>query len=94
MGLVHWVMMVAPIGIFGLIAARIGRAGGFEGFWPELAALGKYFATVVSGLAIHGTIVLPLLLWILAKRSPLRYARKTQAANEICDPWLGFYFQT
>ena len=80
MGLVHWVMMVAPIGIFGLIAARIGRAGGFEGFWPELAALGKYFATVVSGLAIHGIIVLPLLLWVLARRSPVRYARNMVTA--------------
>ena len=29
MRLVHWIMVVAPIGIFGLIAGRIGDAGGF-----------------------------------------------------------------
>ena len=80
MGLVHWVMTVAPVGIFGLIAGRIGGAGGFEGFIPELVALGKYFVTVVSGLAIHGLVVLPLLLLALGKRRPLAYARNTATA--------------
>jgi Na+/H+-dicarboxylate symporter len=80
MGLVHWVMAVAPVGIFGLIAGRIGGAGGFEGFVPELIALGKYFVTVVSGLAIHGLVILPLLLLLLGKRRPLEYARNTATA--------------
>ena len=80
MGLVYWVMLTAPIGIFGLIAARIGRAGGFEGFVPELLALGKYFATVVSGLAIHGIVILPVLLLLLGRRSPVQYARNMVTA--------------
>ena len=52
MKLVHWIMFVAPVGIFGLIAGRIGEAKGFAGFWPELVAVGKYSATVLvrSGL--------------------------------------------
>ena len=29
MKLVHWIMYVAPLGIFGLIAGRIGEAKGF-----------------------------------------------------------------
>lgn len=75
MKIVHGIMYVAPIGIFGLIAARIGLAGGFQGFWPELVAVGKYFLTVVLGLFIHGCIVLPAILWIFGRRSPLQYAR-------------------
>jgi len=80
MKLVHWIMVVAPIGIFGLISARIGRAGGFEGFLPELAALGRYGFTVVLGLAIHGFIVLPLILKIIGRRSPGAYVRGMGAA--------------
>lgn len=39
MQLVNWVMYIAPLGIFGLITARIGKAGGYEGFLPELYRL-------------------------------------------------------
>lgn len=73
MKIVQWIMVVAPIGIFGLIAGRIGSAGGFSGFWPELVAVGKYCLTVVLGLAIHGIIVLPALLFVFGKRNPMMY---------------------
>jgi Na+/H+-dicarboxylate symporter len=80
MTVVWWIMMVAPIGIFGLVASRIGSAGGFAGFWPQLVALGKYSLTVIIGLGIHGFIVLPLILWFFAKRNPLEYARNMGSA--------------
>ena len=35
--------------------------------------LGKYVLSVVVGLAVHGIVVLPVLLMILAKRNPLKY---------------------
>ena len=74
MHLVHWLMVVAPFGIFGLISGRIANAGGFEGFLPELVAVGKYSFTVLLGLGFHAIITLPLILWFLGKRNPLRYA--------------------
>jgi len=77
MKIIHLVMYVAPIGIGALIAGRLGEAGGFSGFWPELQQLGKYAATVIGGLAIHSLIVLPLLLKIFGKRSPAGYAFRT-----------------
>ena len=43
------------------------------GFMPEFMALGKYALTVIGGLLIHGVIILPLLLWIFTKRSPLKW---------------------
>ena len=75
MQIVNWIMFIAPIGIFGLIAGRIGEADGFAGFWPELVAVGKYSVTVILGLGFHGFIVLPVLLLVLGRRNPLGYAK-------------------
>ncbi len=80
MRLVAWVMVIAPVGIFGLVAPRIGRAGGFVGFLPELFALGKYFGAVVLGLAVHGLVVLPLILKLVGKRDPWTYVKGMGAA--------------
>ncbi len=75
MQIVNWVMYLAPVGIFGLIAGRIGEAKGFVGFWPELVAVGKYSLTVILGLGFHAFVILPLLLFFLGRRNPLNYAR-------------------
>jgi Na+/H+-dicarboxylate symporter len=80
MTVVWWVMMVAPLGIFGLVAGRIGSAGGFAGFWPQLVALGKYSLTVIVGLAVHGFIILPIIISVIAKRNPIEYARNMGSA--------------
>ena len=75
MQIVNWVMFLAPVGIFGLIAGRIGEADGFAGFWPELVAVGKYSLTVILGLGFHAFVILPLLLFFLGRRNPLNYAK-------------------
>jgi Na+/H+-dicarboxylate symporter len=72
--LVRLIMWFAPIGVMGLVAARIGKAGGGEAVWIELARLAKYFFTVIAGLSIHAFIVLPLILFFLARRVPWKYA--------------------
>jgi Na+/H+-dicarboxylate symporter len=75
MKIVHWIMIFTPIGIFSLIAERIGLAGG-GGAVIELAMeLGKYVLSVVVGLFIHGFIVLPVILILFAKRNPLMYVQ-------------------
>jgi Na+/H+-dicarboxylate symporter len=75
MGVVHVILYTAPIGIFGLVAARIGNAGGFAGFGPELKALAWYFGTVVLGLAIHGCVTLVLILRMVGRRGVLSYVK-------------------
>ena len=80
MRIVHWIMIFAPIGIFGLVAGRIGRAGGFTKFLPELLAVGKYSFTVIFGLAIHAVVVLPLILLLIGRRNPLTYVKGMGAA--------------
>jgi len=73
--LVHGLMWVGPIGVFGLVAARFGAAGGSEGIVALLSGLGWFTITVVGGLAIHAALTLGLLVRLVAGRSPLAYAR-------------------
>jgi Na+/H+-dicarboxylate symporter len=71
--LVHWIIWLAPIGILGLVADRLGREGGGEAAWRELVNVGSYSLTVLAGLAIHSLVTLPLLLWLLTRRSVKAY---------------------
>lgn len=67
MRLVTWIMYLAPIGVFALIAARLGQAGGSAGIMRELEAIGLYSATVLIGLGLH-FVFLGILLYLLTKR--------------------------
>ena len=80
MAMVHLLMWTAPIGIGALLAGRLGEAGGFSGFWPELVQLGAYAGTVIIALLIHGIIVLPLILQFIGKHSVPTYARNMSTA--------------
>ncbi len=72
MKLVEWLMWLAPIGVFALIAARLGAAGGGEAFFAQLAGLAKYAMAVISGLLVHAGF-LSLLLLVLARRQVGEY---------------------
>jgi Na+/H+-dicarboxylate symporter len=73
MKMVHLVMFVAPIGVFALVASKLGAAGGGDLFLAEIMKLGKYALTVVLALMIHAVVVLPLILYFVTGRNPLRY---------------------
>jgi len=70
---VQIVLWIAPIGVFGLVASKLGGTGGGDAFFHELKRLGRYAVTVIVGLGVHGLIVLPLILALLGRRNPLRY---------------------
>ena len=80
MAMVHFLMWTAPIGIGALIAGRLGEAGGFSGFWPQLVSLGAYAATVIIALLIHALLILPLILHFIGKQSIPSYARNLSTA--------------
>jgi Na+/H+-dicarboxylate symporter len=71
MKLTGWIMNLAPIGVFALIAVMVGRLNK-----DDILALAKYMLTVIAGLAVHACIVLPILLSVLAKRNPLVFFRQ------------------
>ncbi|MFQ6675172.1 MAG: dicarboxylate/amino acid:cation symporter [Fidelibacterota bacterium] len=70
MKLTHGIIMLAPIGVFGLIAKAVATAG-FDLF----KAVGLYIVTISSGLTLHLLLVLPLLLLIFAGESPRKHFR-------------------
>ncbi len=72
MRIVEWIMIFAPIGVFALIASKLGAAGGGEAFVAQLAGLARYALAVISGLLTHAAL-LCLILLVLARRSVLAY---------------------
>ena len=67
MRITGWVMTLAPIGVFALIA-KVVAVSGFAGA-PHLAL---FAACVVVGLLIYGFIALPILLAVVARVNPWR----------------------
>ncbi len=65
-----WVMKFAPIGVFALVA-KVVASTGFSAFKP----LALFFITVLAALAIHFLIVMPIILRVLGRVSPLRHYR-------------------
>ncbi len=64
MKLVIWIMHLAPVGIFALIAARLGSVGGGEQFMAEIKAVGLHVVTVLTGLFIHTLVLIAVMLFI------------------------------
>jgi Na+/H+-dicarboxylate symporter len=80
MRMVHLVLYLAPVGIFALIASKLGAAGGGEAFWTELMRIGKFAFTVIAALLFHALVVLPAILIFFTRRSPIRYFKGASAA--------------
>ncbi len=70
MRITGWVIRLAPLGVFGLMA-RIVATSGFAAFAP----LARYGLTVTLALAVHAVIVLPLLLRLVGRVAPQKHAR-------------------
>lgn len=68
MVVVHWILALLPLGVAFLLARALGLAG-----WDVISPLLRYMGAVLAGLLIHGLIVLPLILWVLGRCSPVRF---------------------
>ena len=80
MKMVHLVLYLAPVGIFALIASKLGAAGGGDAFWAELLKIGKYAFTVIAALLLHALVVLPAILIFVTRRSPIKFFMGASAA--------------
>jgi len=63
----EWIMLFAPIGVFGLVAKTVATTG-FEAAGPLVV----FALTVLAALAIHSLFTLPLLLKLFARVRPYR----------------------
>nr|WP_282011034.1 dicarboxylate/amino acid:cation symporter [Nitrospina watsonii] len=80
MKMVHLILYMAPVGIFALIASKLGAAGGGDQFVAELMKIGKFAFTVILGLLVHGLVMLPLILVGVTRRNPWRYFKNAMQA--------------
>ena len=76
--LVWWVLWLAPVGVFGLIAPATARLG-----WELLAGLAVFIGAVAVGLALLWLLVFAPLLRLRAKISPLAFLRGTAGAATV-----------
>jgi len=67
--LVRWVIWLTPIGVFFLVAWTVGKIG----FGSIKGPLGWYMATVLIGLAVHGFVILPLVLYVFSGKNPYQF---------------------
>jgi Na+/H+-dicarboxylate symporter len=75
MKLTMGVIRLAPIGVFCLIFYAAATQG-----LSVFGQLGMYMLTVMCALAIHGIVVLPLIVKFVAKRSPWEFAKAMSPA--------------
>ncbi|KAL2078928.1 hypothetical protein ACEWY4_024672 [Coilia grayii] len=70
MKLVQIIMCYMPIGIMFLIAAKIIEVEN----WDIFRKMGLYMVTVLSGLAIHSIVFLPLIYFVIVRKNPYTFA--------------------
>ena len=75
MHMTEWVMLFAPIGVFGLVARVVAKTG-FDAAAPLLVFSG----VVLTALAIHAFITLPLLLRFVGGVNPIRILQRMSPA--------------
>jgi len=66
--LTRGIIQLTPVGVFFLVGSLVAK----EGFAP-LLSLWKYAGTVILGLAIHGLIILPFILYLFTQTNPWQY---------------------
>ncbi len=67
-----FVIRFAPLGIFAIVARIVSEQSDLAELFSRL---GLYMIVVISGLAIHSLILLPLILFLLGRVNPLKHYR-------------------
>lgn len=75
MRIVRWIMVLAPLGILALLIKLVGTQDVML-----LKTVTGFIALVFGTTLIHGLVVLPLLLFIVTRKSPLWFLRGARDA--------------
>lgn len=73
----HFIIRFAPLGVFGIVAYQ---AASQKDLAEVAIRLGRYMLVVISGLAIHALITLPLIMYFVGKVNPVKHYRAVSSA--------------
>lgn len=73
--IVGWIMRLAPFGIMALLAKLVATQN-----VALLSSLAKFVAVVLGSTLLHGFVVLPLILFIITRVSPLHFFKGAREA--------------
>lgn len=73
--LVNWIMRLAPFGIMALLIKLVATQDA-----ALLTTLAKFIAVVIGSTLLHGLVVLPLLLYLIVRITPLHFWRGAREA--------------
>lgn len=73
--IVGWIMYLAPIGLAALLLQLVTSQQS-----ALLVSLGHFIVVVTGTTLFHGLIVLPLILWLFTRISPLRFFKGAREA--------------
>ena len=76
--LVWWILLTAPIGVFGLAAPVTAELG-----WGLIQGLAVFIASVIAGLGIYMALVFVPLLFFVAKIGPVKFFSGTFGAASV-----------
>lgn len=77
MKMISYIIMSAPIGIMFLVIPRIVEV---EDVHQLLGSVGWFMLTVLSGLFIHGLIILPSIYYLFIRKNPFKHLANMSAA--------------
>ena len=73
--IVGWIMRLAPLGLAALLLQLVAsQQGGL------LRSLGHFIVVVTGTTLFHGLVVLPLILWLFTRMSPLHFLKGAREA--------------
>ena len=75
---VQLALYAAPLGLFSLVAAAVAQQGWSFADW--MATSGTYLGVSLAALAVHGAVILPLIVWYVAGRVPWKFYSELSAA--------------
>lgn len=75
MQMVKWIMYLAPLGIMALLIKLIATQD-----MALFGSLGKFMAVVLGTTLLHGIVILPLILYLITKVTPLKFFKGAREA--------------
>ncbi|HXE36855.1 MAG TPA: dicarboxylate/amino acid:cation symporter [Azonexus sp.] len=73
--IVGWIMRLAPFGLAALLLQLVATQNA-----ALLGSLGHFIVVVIGTTLFHGVVVLPLMLWLVTRKSPLAFFKGAREA--------------